>query len=45
MMTQGKLPSWRELHLDTSPETEKALFVFWGQAPAWQKWESMLSLN
>ena len=33
------------MNLDTTPETEKALFTFWRQAPAWQKWESMLSLN
>ena len=33
------------MHLDTTPETEEVLFDFWRQAPAWQKWQSMLSLN
>jgi hypothetical protein len=33
------------MHLDTSPEAEEVLFAFWRQAPAWQKWQSMLSLN
>lgn len=45
MTTEDELPTWREMHLDTSPETEEALFLFWRQAPAWKKWQAMLSLN
>lgn len=40
-----RLPSWRELNRDTSPEAEAVLFKLWRQAPAWRKWEMMESLN
>lgn len=42
---ERRLPSWREMNQDTSPETEVVLFKLWREAPAWRKWEMMESLN
>lgn len=40
-----RLPSWREMNWDTSPETETVLFKLWREAPAWRKLEMMEGLN
>lgn len=40
-----RLPSWREMNLDTSPEAEAVLFRLWREAPAWRKLEMMEDLN
>lgn len=38
-------PTWREMHMDTSPEAEAILFKFWREAPVWRKLEMMEGLN
>lgn len=45
--TNGKqrLPSWREMNWDTTPEAEVILFKLWREAPAWRKLEMMEGLN
>ena len=40
-----RLPSWREMNWDTSPEAEIVLFKLWREAPAWRKLEMMEGLN
>lgn len=40
-----RLPTWREMNWDTSPETEAVLFKLWRETPAWRKLEMMESLN
>jgi hypothetical protein len=40
-----RLPSWREMNWDTSPEAEAVLFKLWREAPAWRKLEMMEGLN
>ena len=40
-----RLPSWREMNWDTTPETEAILFKLWREAPAWRKLEMMAGLN
>lgn len=40
-----RLPSWREMNWDTSPEAEFVLFKLWREAPAWRKLEMMEGLN
>lgn len=40
-----RLPTWRELNWDTSPEAEAVLFELWRETPAWRKVEMMESLN
>ena len=40
-----RLPTWREMNMDTSPEAEAVLFKLWREAPAWRKWELMEDLN
>ena len=40
-----RLPSWREMNWDTSPEAETVLFKLWREAPAWRKLEMMEGLN
>jgi len=39
------LPTWREMNLDTSPETEAVLFKLWRETPAWRKLELLEDLN
>ena len=41
----SRLPSWREMNSDTTPEAEAFLLAYWRQAPAWEKWQRMLELN
>ncbi|MGH2537452.1 MAG: hypothetical protein ACRDHL_08675 [Candidatus Promineifilaceae bacterium] len=45
MTAQRRLPTWRELHMDTSPEAERMLFAYWRETPAWQKLERASQLN
>ncbi|MCI0650037.1 MAG: hypothetical protein L0346_34845 [Chloroflexi bacterium] len=45
MGNQRRPPTWREMHLDTSPEVEEMLFTYWREAPAWEKLERMADLN
>ncbi|MFQ5401710.1 MAG: hypothetical protein ACE5E7_19190 [Anaerolineae bacterium] len=40
-----RLPTWREMNWDTSPEAETVLFKLWRETPAWRKLEMMESLN
>lgn len=40
-----RLPSWREMNWDTTPEAEAILFKLWREAPAWRKIEMMEGLN
>lgn len=40
-----RLPTWREMNWDTSPEAEVVLFKLWRETPAWRKLEMMESLN
>ncbi len=42
---ERRLPSWREMNWDTSPEAEVVLFKLWREAPAWRKLEMMEGLN
>ncbi|MCP5101490.1 MAG: hypothetical protein GY943_38580 [Chloroflexi bacterium] len=40
-----RLPSWREMNWDTTPEAEAVLFKLWRETPAWRKLEMMEGLN
>ena len=40
-----RLPSWREMNRDTSPEVEALLLKLWRETPVWRKLEMMESLN
>ncbi|MCL4832730.1 MAG: hypothetical protein KJZ86_09825 [Caldilineaceae bacterium] len=40
-----RLPTWREMHPDTTPEEEEILFAFYRSAPTWKKMEIMSELN
>jgi hypothetical protein len=41
----SRLPTWREMNRDTTPEAEAFLFAYWREAPAWEKWQRMVELN
>lgn len=43
--TVSKLPTWREMNSDTTPEAEAILLAYWREAPAWEKWHRMIELN
>ena len=43
--TRPRLPTWREMTLDTTPEAEAVLFRLLRETPAWRKWELMEDLN
>lgn len=43
--TERRLPTWREMNMDTSPETEAVLFKLLRETPAWRKYELMEDLN
>lgn len=45
MNEDRKLPSWREMNLDTTPEIDAILFKMWRETPAWRKLELMEGLN
>ncbi|MBI3957225.1 MAG: hypothetical protein HY328_00345 [Chloroflexi bacterium] len=40
-----RLPTWREMHMDTTPEAEAIQFAFYRSAPGWRKLAMMSSLN
>jgi hypothetical protein len=40
-----RLPTWREMHMDTSPEIETIQFSFYRSAPMWRKLKMMSSLT
>lgn len=42
---ERRLPTWREMNWDTSPEAEAVLFKLWRETPAWRKLEMMEGLN
>jgi len=44
-MDARRLPTWREMHLDTSPAVEELQFKFYREAPVWKKWELVNQLN
>jgi hypothetical protein len=41
----NRLPTWRELNMDTSPEVDAMLCAFWREAPAVRKLKMMNQLN
>jgi hypothetical protein len=46
MTTQKKQPpTWRQMHLDTTPEAEVVLFKLLRAAPTWKKWRRMEDMN
>jgi len=45
MNENKKLPTWREMNMDTTPEVEEVLFKMWRETPAWRKWQMMDDLN
>lgn len=44
-MKMKRLPTWREMHMDTTPEVEEILFAFYRTAPTWKKMQIMSDLN
>lgn len=44
-MKMQKLPTWRQMHMDTSPEIEAIQFKFYRETPGWRKIEMMSSLT
>ncbi len=44
-MDGRRLPTWREMHMDTSPAVEAVQFKLYREAPAWKKWRAVCSLN
>ncbi|MFN8486842.1 MAG: hypothetical protein U0350_04565 [Caldilineaceae bacterium] len=44
-MEPRKLPTWREMNMDTSPAAEAVLFQLYREAPVWKKWRTVCSLN
>lgn len=40
-----RLPTWREMHMDTTPEVEAIQFAFYRSAPTWKKLGMMSDLN
>jgi hypothetical protein len=44
-MDAPRLPTWREMNADTTPEAEAVLIRLWRETPGWRKWELMEGLN
>jgi hypothetical protein len=44
-MNMRRLPTWREMHRDTSPQIEAMQFAFYREAPDWRKVKMMSSLT
>ncbi len=42
---ERRLPTWREMNWDTTPEADVVLFKLWLETPAWRKLEMMEGLN
>jgi hypothetical protein len=40
-----RLPTWREMHMDTSPAVEEMQFAFHREAPVWRKLQLVCALN
>ena len=45
MNKNKKLPTWREMNMDSTPEVEEILFKMWRETPSWRKWQMMDDLN
>ena len=45
MDTLSRLPTWRQMNRDTTPEEEAVLVRLWRETPAWRKWELMEDVN
>jgi hypothetical protein len=45
LVGERRLPSWREMNRDTTPEAEAVLFKLWRDTPGWRKLEMMEGLN
>jgi len=43
--SSSRLPTWRQMNRDTSPEAEAILFGLWRETPGWRKWQMMEALN
>lgn len=41
----ARLPTWRQMNRDTTPEAEAVLVRLWRETPGWRKWEMMEELN
>ena len=44
-MKLQKLPTWRQMHMDTSPEIEAIQFKLYRETPGWRKIAMMSSLT
>lgn len=44
-MKMQKLPTWRQMHMDTSPEIEAIQFKFYRETPVWRKFEIAAQLH
>jgi len=44
-MDARRLPTWREMNMDTSPAAEAVQFKLYRGAPVWKKWKAVCSLN
>lgn len=40
-----RLPTWREMNWDTSPEIEAKIIAHWRAVPLWRKLQQFSSLN
>ena len=45
MDTPARLPTWRQMNSDTTPEAEAVLLRLWRETPGWRKWELMEDMN
>ena len=45
MTTPRRLPTWREMNRDTTPEAEEILIRLWRETPGWRKIEMLEDLN
>ncbi|MEW5986472.1 MAG: hypothetical protein AB1791_07550 [Chloroflexota bacterium] len=45
MSDRPRLPTWREMNMDTTPEIEEMIFAHWRATPGWRKLEQMEQLN
>lgn len=45
MEARPRLPTWREMNRDTSPEAEAVLLRLWRETPGWRKWAMAEQLN
>ena len=44
-METKRLPTWRQMNADTTPEAEAILFKLWRETPGWRKFELLDGLN